>query len=438
MLEEAVATMKREWFVYKNGKQHGPIPLSKLKDVATQGRITPEDLVWCEGLDDWTPAGRIKDLFRKPAPVPPPLPPPLPAATPPTQAPPENIIEKRAEHSPRPQGLEVDETSTIRRYNWILVGVCFAFLSAITLSRMPRKSNEKESKLEPPPNRPPMLVAPFDEKQAHAAQEAWAESLGIEVEVTNDIGMKFRLIPPGTFDMGSPEIELHRDQGIVGSSREKLHQVTITQPKLLGVYEVTQSEWRQVMVRNPSTFTASETGYSDVSRFPVETVSWQDCQMFLVRLNELHGMPGWRYRLPTEAEWEYACRAGTVTPFWFGNEATWKDGNFEGSYPSEANSGYQSPQTTAVGKYAANPFGLFDVHGNVEEWCHDGIGHWRDPISDPVGPTHDEYRAVRGGYHFSPAEDCRSATRSLQKPAKRSSSTGFRVLCELIDSSVAP
>ena len=270
--------------------------------------------------------------------------------------------------------------------------------------------------------RPELLAAPFSAKEAAAAQEAWARYLGIGVEVTNGIGMKFRVIPPGTFDMGSPKSEPDR------SDDETLHKVTITQPKLLGSYPVTQSEWTNVMGSNPSCF-KSVSG-QDTTRFPVEQVSWDDCQEFLTRLSQSHSMKGWRYRLPTEAEWEYACRAGTVTPFWFGGELDGKQANCDGNHPYQTVKGPYLQRTCTVGSYGANPFGLFDQHGNVREWCQDWHAVYDASMNqDPTGPTSGSSRVLRGGSWYYNANRCRSAYRFNNVPSYRN--IGFRVLCEL-------
>ena len=278
---------------------------------------------------------------------------------------------------------------------------------------------------EPPkPSRPALLVAPFDVKQAAAAQEAWAKHLGIDVEVTNSLGMKFRVIPPGTFDMGSPTSEPRR------LGNETPHKVTITQPKLFGVYPVTQGEWTKMTGSNPSDF--KSVAGQDTSRFPVECVSWDDAQEFIEKLNKEHALGGWRYRLPTEAEWEYACRAGTVTPFWFGSELNGKQANCDGELPYESGEGPNLERPSVVGAYKANPFGLYDQHGNVWEWCDDWYGEYDTSESqDPTGASSGSSRVLRGGSWFGYAFSCRSALRGHYVPSHRDHYIGFRVVCEL-------
>ncbi len=172
----------------------------------------------------------------------------------------------------------------------------------------------------------------------------------IRVDLGDGVAMELILIPAGEFLMGSPESEWGRD-----SSEGPQHSVKITKPFYLGRYEVTQQEWEAVMGSNPSRWKGP--------RRPVESVSWQDCREFIEKLNETSG-ESLEFRFPFEAEWEYACRAGTTTAWSFGDNPydlehhAWFVGNSEG-------------QTHAVGKKKPNPWGLYDVHGNVSEWCAD-------------------------------------------------------------------
>ncbi len=202
-----------------------------------------------------------------------------------------------------------------------------------------------------------------------------AEPAAPPKEVTNSIGMKLALIPAGKFLMGSPKDEKDR------LLAEEQHEVSITKPFYLGVYEVTQAEYEKVMENNPSCFSANGDGkYSvndmDTSRFPVENVSWDDAVAFCKKLSELpeEKKAGRVYRLPTEAEWEYACRAGTKTPFHYGDSLSSKQANFCGHFPyGGADKGPWLKRTAKVDTYAANAFGLYDMHGNVWEWCQDWI-----------------------------------------------------------------
>ena len=251
-------------------------------------------------------------------------------------------------------------------------------------------------------------------------------------EITNSIGMKLALIPAGKFMMGLPKDEKER------GDNEEQHEVSITRPFYLGVYVVTQAEYEKVMGNNPSYFSAKDTGKDsvkdmDTSRFPVETVSWDDAVAFCKKLSELpeEKKAGRVYRLPTEAEWEYACRAGTKTVFHYGDSLSSRQANFNGEYPyGGADKGPFLARTAKVGSYAANGFGLYDMHGNVWEWCqdwHDANYYKNSPREDPPGPAQASARVVRGGGWGDHGGDCRSAGRIGGEPGFRGSGLGFRV-----------
>lgn len=241
--------------------------------------------------------------------------------------------------------------------------------------------------------------------------------------VTNSIGMKLKLIPAGEFLMGSPAHE--EDRG----SDEQQHRERIAKPFYLGVYEVTQSEYERVMGTNPSVFKMASG--RDTSLFPVENVSWEDAVEFCCKLSAMSGerSAGREYRLPTEAEWEYACRAGTTTPFHFGSRLNGSEANCNGKYPyGTETKGMHLERTTTVGSYTRNAFGLYDMHGNVLEWCNDWYDYANSPASDPQGPSRDSYRVIRGGGWNNDARYCRSADRSFSLPDLRfNGSYGFRV-----------
>ena len=235
--------------------------------------------------------------------------------------------------------------------------------------------------------------------------------------ITNSIGMKLVLIPKGTFMMGSPI----KEDG--ASSDEEQHQVTISKDYYLGVTEVTQGQYEKVMGTNPSYFQKRVIRKSDSSMNPVESVSWEDAVEFCKKLSELpeEKRAGRVYRLPTEAEWEYACRAGSKTAFNFGESAkllgeyAWFGGN-SGNQPHP------------VGEKKANAWGLYDIHGNVWEWCSDCYGEYpKGAVSDPSGPNGGSRRVNRGGGWNGVAARCRSANRGRNDPSGRLSSTGFRV-----------
>ena len=237
--------------------------------------------------------------------------------------------------------------------------------------------------------------------------------------MVNAIGMRLVLIPAGVFQMGSPKSELDRDPS------EELHVVEITKPYYIGQFEVTQNEYETVMGLNPSAFTSTgrdraKIGKADTSRFPVEWVSQEEAMEFCLKLScrpeELAA--GCVYRLPTEAEWEKACRGGRDSePFSFGDSLSGKDANVNGTAPyGDAPKGGYLERTTKVGSYAANPYGVFDMHGNVAEWCLDRFDdsfYKYSPRVDPQGPATSTYcRVVRGGSWVWPASDARSAKRS--------------------------
>jgi len=233
-------------------------------------------------------------------------------------------------------------------------------------------------------------------------------------EFTNSTGMSFRLIPAGEFMMGSPESELE------GDSDEPQHEVTLTKSFYMATYEVTQKQGLKAVRLNPSKFKGMQN--------PVEQVSWFDAVAFCNRLSALprEKAAGLVYRLPTEAEWEYACRGGAETAYSFGGNSNnhsffaWHDGNSGGT-------------THAAGQGRPNSFGLYDMHGNVWEWCAD----WYDdtypegPLIDPVGPDIGLLRVFRGGCWTSSAKACRSASRSAGVPSFRNVDVGFRVALNL-------
>jgi uncharacterized protein (TIGR02996 family) len=228
-------------------------------------------------------------------------------------------------------------------------------------------------------------------------------------------GMTFAWVPPGTFRMGSQPAEEGR------SDDETQHRVTLTNGFWLGVTPVTQAQWRAVMGTDPSDFKGDDR--------PVEMVSWEDCQEFCARLSARDGR---RYRLPSEAEWEYACRAGTTTPFSFGATISTDQANYDGRFTyGRDKDGVYRQQTTPVGSFPANAWGLFDMHGNVWEWCADGYGFYPSgDVKDPQEPNNGEPRVVRGGSWYSVPRLCRAAYRSRSAPGQRSRSGGCRaVVC---------
>ena len=247
----------------------------------------------------------------------------------------------------------------------------------------------------------------------------------------NGLKMKFCWCPAGKFTMGSPESEKDRGFG------ENQVEVTLTQGFWLGKYEVTQSEYEKVMGKNPSQFCATGSNRSRVaghytSRFPVEYVKWSDaedyCRKLTAQERAAGRLPeGWEYRLPTEAQWEYACRAGTTTATTFGDSLSSKQANFRGNAPyNGAAEGPDLDRTTKVGSYAANAWGLHDMHGNVREWCQDWYGDNLPGGTDPTGAASGTERVDRGGGWNYSGRFCRSAIRFWSTPNNPFSYLGFR------------
>ncbi len=217
---------------------------------------------------------------------------------------------------------------------------------------------------------------------------------------TNSIGMKFAWIPPGHFMMGSPTEEKERRDD------ETPHKVTLTKGFYMGVYTVTQEQWKELMGDNPSIFKGEK-------NLPVDNVSWNDCQEFLKKLQEKDKKA---YRLPTEAEWEYACRAGTTTPFYFGETISTDQANYNGNGTyGNGKKGVRRGKTTPVGSFPANAWGLHDMHGNVWQWCQDWYEKYpQKDVIDPKGSKPGLAVQVvqqRGGSWWDNAWMCRSAYR---------------------------
>ena len=242
---------------------------------------------------------------------------------------------------------------------------------------------------------------------------------GVALEMVN--------IPAGTFTMGSPLNEPNRDDD------EQPHEVTLTQEFWLGVYEVTQEQYLAVIGKNPSWF-------PDGGNFPVENITWNEAKEFCEALNnnpEITRPEGFRFDLPTEAQWEYACRAGTNTPFFWGNTLNADRANCDGKYPyGTSTQGVYLKRTTRVGHYHnPNPWGLYDMHGNVWEWTRDHAfwqnaaiktGNYDKPQTDPYC-THGEERIYRGGAWTNYCRACRSAYRRCRTPDNRYFNIGIRV-----------
>ncbi len=305
---------------------------------------------------------------------------------------------------------------------------------------------------------PPVAQAPFDAKTARTYQEAWAKHLGTTVEVVNSTGAKMVLIPPGEFLMGSSDQqiaaalkeaeEVKADQGAkdrIQKSERPQHRVILTKPLRIGTTEVTIGQFRKFVEAAKYVTEAEQYGFGDSAEkvltdkittiqkqrnwrnpgyavtedLPVTQITWNDATAYCKWLSAQEKTT---YRLPSEAEWEYACRAGTTTQYSFGDDANLLE-QFGWFYK---NAGGKSHP---VGTKSANAFGLRDMHGNLYEWCHDVYDEkWyeRPATSDPRGPISGANRVIRGGTWPYPASYCRSAARYFNTPSSRSAYYGFR------------
>jgi formylglycine-generating enzyme required for sulfatase activity len=239
------------------------------------------------------------------------------------------------------------------------------------------------------------------------------------------ISMDMIFCPPGTFMMGSPTTEAGR------GGDETQHQVTLSHGFYLGKHEVTQAQYETVMTGNPEGLNAKPSNWPNNNDRPVEKVSWNDVQVFLSRLNSMEQTAGrlptgWKYVLPTEAQWEYACRAGTTTAYSWGNDINSSRANY--NWDGGGTSGNDFKQTRDVGKYTTNPWGFFDMHGNVWEWVRDWKANYPGGAqTNPEGPASGSNRVVRGGSWTAAGTDLRSAKRNNLTPGNRNSIIGFRV-----------
>ena len=253
----------------------------------------------------------------------------------------------------------------------------------------------------------------------------------VTLNLGDGVTMELVRIPPGDFMMGSPSSEAKRSP-----CEGPQHRVRIHRAFCMGKYEVTQGQWQKVMgtslMQEPSECVRSAV----LRKFrgddrPMAVVTWAECKAFCRRLSS---MTGHRIRLPSEAEWEYACRAGTTTPFCYGNSLTSEQANFDGTMPY---GGEYRATTTPVGSFQPNGFGLYDMHGNVAEWCED-IWHnsyvgaptdgspWRGGWLSSLFP----FRVTRGGHWQCRAYECRSASRAREKKGILIETVGFRIVME--------
>uniref|UniRef100_UPI0006503937 formylglycine-generating enzyme family protein n=1 Tax=Crocosphaera watsonii TaxID=263511 RepID=UPI0006503937 len=274
--------------------------------------------------------------------------------------------------------------------------------------------------------------------QGNIIQRQTKQGTQFAVDLGNDVFLDMVQIPGGTFMMGSPESEEGRDDD------EAQQQVTVDD-FYIGKYEVTQEQWQAIMGNNPASFKKG-------GKYPVEKVSWNDCQEFCEKLSEKTGLT---FTLPTETQWEYACRGGTTTPFYYGETLSTDIANYNGKYVyGESKKGVYRQETTEVGSFPANGFGLHDMHGNVWEWCQDDYeknyqannkNFQQDAnkvtanavmlVSASFAPNillgnNSQYKSLRGGSWVSIPNNCRSAIRvNDYRREDRNDNGGFRVVC---------
>jgi len=246
--------------------------------------------------------------------------------------------------------------------------------------------------------------------------------------LANSIGMEFVLVPAGEFTMGLPDSGNDRDT----PPETPAHRVRFTRPFYLGIHEVTQQQFQQIMGENPSWHLPPRVADDWSPQFPVENVTWRQADEFCRRLSERpeERAAGRSYRLPTEAEWEYACRAGSSTPFRWRSHREMNDASGVAAGVTPA------LPVIAVGSYPANEFGIYDLRGNVWEWCADWFDrdyYSRSPIDDPQGPAEGHLKVVRGGDWIYVGEGC-FINYPILAPWKASPFIGFRVVCERVGS----
>ena len=339
-------------------------------------------------------------------------------------------------------------------------GSCLEFIDALSGS-MSAKS-------------PRVLTAPFGTEAARAGQEAFARWLRVPLEFPDEMGQKFRLIPPGEFSMGSTVSERDRMLKIYSNAKaehfadEVQHHVRLTRPWYMAIHPVTVSQFKRFVTEagyrteaerndggwgwNEKTgqlegplpqYSWKNPGFPQSLDHPVVNVSWNDAVEYVAWLSRTLGRD---YRLPSEAEWEFACRAGTTSAFWNGDDAesltqvaNIADVTLQKKLTKYPNIVFEKSSdgfafTSPVGAFPANPFGLYDMHGNVLEWCidwYDAEYYKRSPVENPVNKIESQYRVLRGGSWYHYARYCRSADRGRGTPSTRDFNIGLRVVCEL-------
>ncbi|MFA5293873.1 MAG: formylglycine-generating enzyme family protein [Phycisphaerae bacterium] len=278
---------------------------------------------------------------------------------------------------------------------------------------------DEAPKIEPPKE----LLNPSNPQEAVFLQDMTSASLNVPVTTSvllgNGVTMELVLIPAGEFYMGSPSKEALRE-----SSEGPVHQVKISKPFYMGKYEVTQLQYNALMGYKKFKFRGDA--------MPAENVNWYEVNSFIGVLCKDYG---YKFHLPSEAQWEYACRAGTTTPFYTGETISSEQANYNSAYIyGKGRNGINPKMTSPVGKYPPNPFGLYDMHGNVWEWCSDFYMpdyYKKGKFTDPQGPATAGGHVIRGGSWRDKPERLRSASRSGKGEGADKKYLGFRVAMEI-------
>ncbi|MFA6814776.1 MAG: formylglycine-generating enzyme family protein [Lentisphaeria bacterium] len=254
---------------------------------------------------------------------------------------------------------------------------------------------------------PNVDLFPTAAKKMLLHQQNCSLSFHLPIEIQNSIGIKFRLVPPGTTQIGSPITEWKRGEN------ENQHPITISQPFYISKFEITQQEWETIMGKdqNPSSFPGMNC--------PVEEVSWYDCMEFIKKLCNKENVDPHSYALPSESEWEYACRGGSETAFCFGNsQDLLKD------WAEYADNNYK--RTSIVGNKRSNSLGIYDMHGNVWEWCRDKFQNYPGDLTPKT--DYNDWQNIRGGNWYVSADNCRCASRNRLTPTSHGNMLGFRII----------
>jgi formylglycine-generating enzyme required for sulfatase activity len=295
---------------------------------------------------------------------------------------------------------------------------CLLLAGSVAMGGSPPESEGKPPAAQPPgPKATVYKDWPFDAAEAKRRQEETAKALGVEIEQAIDLGdgvtLTMVLIPAGEFLMGCGEDEPDR------RGDKTRHRVTLTQPFWLGKYEVTLEQWHAALGKGSKRYRGS--------RSPAHAVSWTTAHAFLEKLNAM--VPGGGFALPTEAQWEYACRAGTATPFHFGPTITTDQANVNGETPyGDGPPGVNRKHPVAVGSFPPNAWGLHDMHGNLWEWCEDWYAPYTaEPQTDPTGPATGTRRVLHGGSWLIIPNFARSAVRAAVSPDDRYTTYGLRL-----------